>query len=128
MSVRPRFSLFRAWVEPSPLKKTNGERRGLLPLIDGADREDRKANIKQALFPTTVAVLFMLADQVSHVKNVSHSNSGLASAEHVSLALPPHKRKMVQRKGIAHRNENSHGKLCDDGIRNFLLSDPEQVS
>src|SRR5258708_5882779 len=89
MSGRPRFSLFRPWVEPSPLKKTNGDRLGLLPLTDGADREERKANVKHAWFFTTVAVLFILADQVGHVKNVSHSNSGLASAEHVSLALSP---------------------------------------
>ena len=89
MSGRPRFSLFRPWVQPSPLKKTNGDRLGLLPLTDGADREERKANVKHAWFFTTVAVLFILADQVGHVKNVSHSNSGLASAEHVSLVLSP---------------------------------------
>ena len=34
-----------------------------------------------------VAVLFVLADQLGHVKNRSHSNSGLASAELVSLTL-----------------------------------------
>lgn len=89
MSGRPRFSLFRPWVEPSPLKKTNGDRGGLLPLTDGADREERKANVKHAWFFTTVAVLFLLADQLGHVKNVSDSNSVLASAEHVSLALSP---------------------------------------
>ncbi len=89
MSGRPRFSLFRPWVEPSPLKKTNGDRRGLLALTDGDDREERKANVKHAWFFTTVAVLFILADQVGHVKNVSDSNSVLASAEHVSLALSP---------------------------------------
>jgi hypothetical protein len=89
MSGSPRFSLFRPWVELSSLKKTNGDRRGLLPLTDVDDREERKANVKHAWFFTTVAVLFLLADQLGHVKNVSDSNSVLASAEHISLALSP---------------------------------------
>lgn len=89
MSGRPRFSPFRAWVEPSPLKKTNGDRLGLPPLRDGDHGEERKANVKHAWFFTTVAILFILADQLGHVKNVSHSNSGAASAENVSLTLTP---------------------------------------
>jgi len=88
MSGRPKFSLFRAWVEPSALKKTNG-RLGLHLPLDGDHGEERKAIVKHAWFFTTVAVLFIFADQLGHVKNVSHSNSGLASAEHVSLALSP---------------------------------------
>ncbi len=87
MSGRPRFSLFRPWVEPSPLKKTNGNRLGLPPLLDGNHGEERKANVRHAWFFTMVAVLFILADQLGHVKNVSHSNSGPASAENVSLTL-----------------------------------------
>src|SRR6266436_4482407 len=78
MSVRPRFSLFRAWVQPSPLKKTNGDRHGLLPLTNVDRSQERKANVKHAWFFTSVAVLFILADQLGHVKNVSHSNSGPA--------------------------------------------------
>ena len=89
MSDRPRFSLFRPWVEPSPLKKTNGDRLGLPPLLDSDDGEERKANVKHAWFFTTVAVLFILADQLGHLKNVSYSNSGAASAERVSLTLSP---------------------------------------
>ena len=89
MSGRPRFSLFRAWVEPSALKKTNGNRLGLHAPLDGDHGEERKANVKHAWFFTTVAVLFILADQLGHVKNVSHSNSGPASTENVSLTLTP---------------------------------------
>ncbi len=89
MSGRPRFSLFRAWVEPSPLKKTNGDRLGLLPLTNVDRSQERKANIKHAWFFTTIAVLFILADQLGHVKNVSHSNSGPAFAENVSLTSSP---------------------------------------
>ena len=89
MSGRPRFSLFRPWVKPSPLKKTNGDRLGLLPHLDVDDSEERKANVKRAWFFSTVAVLFILADQLGHVKNVSHSNSGAAFAENVSLTLTP---------------------------------------
>jgi hypothetical protein len=109
MSGRPRFSLFRPWVEPSPLKKTNGDRRGLLPLADGDDREERKANVKHAWFFTTVAVLFLLADQLGHMKNVSDSNSVLASAEHVSLALSPQEgpRDLVVRFRLSNRENHS---------------------
>jgi hypothetical protein len=89
MSGRPRFSLFRAWVEPSLLKKTNGNRLGLPSLLDGDHGEEGKANVKRAWFFTTVAVLFILANQLGHVKNVSHSNSGPASGENVSLTLTP---------------------------------------
>jgi len=89
MFGRPKFSLFRAWVEPSPLKKTNGNRLGLHPLFDGDHGEERKANVKHAWFFSTIAVLFILADQLGHVKNVSNSNSGPASAENVSLTLTP---------------------------------------
>jgi hypothetical protein len=89
MPDRPRFPLFRAWVEPSALKTTNGDRLGLLPPSNVDRGQERKVNIKCAWFFTTVAVLFIIADQVGHVKNVSHSNSGPASAENVSLTLSP---------------------------------------
>ena len=89
MSGGPKFSLFRPWAEPSPLKKTNGDRLGLVPRSAGDASDARKANIKRAWFFITVAVLFVLADQLGHVKNASHSNSGLASAELVSLTLSP---------------------------------------
>jgi len=89
MSGRPKFSLFRPWVEPSPLKKTNGDRQRLLSPNDGDASEERKANIKRALFFATVAVLFVLANQLGHVRNASDSNSGLTSAELVSLTLSP---------------------------------------
>jgi hypothetical protein len=85
----PKFSLFRPWAEPSPLKKTNGDRLGLVPLTSGDVGDERKANIKRAWFFTTVAVLFVLADQLGHVKNASHPSSAPASAELVSLTLSP---------------------------------------
>jgi len=89
MSGGPKFSLFRPWGEPSPLKRTNGGRFGLLPLATGEARDERKDNIKRAWFFIAVAVLFVLADQLGRVKNASHSNSDLASAELVSLTLSP---------------------------------------
>ena len=87
MSGRLKFFHFRPWVEASPLKRTYGGRPGLVPLTDGGAGEERKANIKRAWFFITVAVLFILAEQLGRVKNASHSNSGLASAELVSLTL-----------------------------------------
>src|SRR5258708_18819777 len=89
MSGGPKFSLFRPWAEPSPLKKTNGDRLGLVPRSAGDASDARKAKIKRAWFFITVAVLFVLADQLGPVKNASHSNSGRASAELVSLPLSP---------------------------------------
>ncbi len=45
---------------------------------DGDASEERKANIKRAWFFATVAVLFVLANQLGHVRNASDSNSGPA--------------------------------------------------
>src|SRR5713226_8775001 len=87
MSGGPKFSLFRPWVEPSPVKMTNDERLDLVPLTAGDAGDDRKGDMKRAWFFITVAVLFVLADVLGHVKNGSHSNSGRASAELVSLTL-----------------------------------------
>jgi hypothetical protein len=49
MSGRPKFSVFRPWVEPSPSRKTNGDRLRLLTASDGDVREERKANVKLAV-------------------------------------------------------------------------------
>lgn len=48
-----------------------------------------KRPIPSAWFFITVAMLFVLADQLDHVKNGSLLNSGLACAELVSLTLSP---------------------------------------
>ena len=89
MSRSPKFSLFRPLTEPSPLRKTNGDGLGSTRLNDGDASEERKANIKLAWFFSTVAVLFVLADQLGHVKNAFDANSGPASAASVSLTLSP---------------------------------------
>jgi hypothetical protein len=89
MSGGPKFSLYRPWVEPSPLEKTNGGRLGLLSLTHSNASEERKANIKRACFFAAVAVFFVLADQLGHVKNGDHSNSDPASAGPASLILSP---------------------------------------
>src|SRR5260370_5929437 len=85
----PKFSVFLPWVEPSSSTKTNGDKQRLLSLNDGDATEERKANIKRAWFFATVAVLLVLANQLGHVRNASHSNSRLASAELVTLTLSP---------------------------------------
>lgn len=89
MSGGPRFSLFRFWAEPSPLKKTNGDRLGSVPLTASGAGDERKTNIKRAWFFIVVAGLFVLAHQLSRVKNASRSNSGPASGELLSLTLSP---------------------------------------
>jgi len=83
----PKFSVFLPWVEPSSSSKTNGDKQRLLSPNDGDASEERKANIKRAWFFATVAVLFVLASQLGHVRNASDSNSEPASAASVSLTL-----------------------------------------
>ncbi len=83
----PKFSVFLPWVEPSSSSKTNGNKQRLLSPNDGDASEERKANIKRAWFFATVAVLFVLANQLGHVRNASDSNSEPASAASVSLTL-----------------------------------------
>jgi len=83
----PKFSVFLPWVEPSSSTKTNGDKQRLLSPNNGDASEERKANIKRAWFFATVAVLFVLANQLGHVRNASDSTSGPASAASVSLTL-----------------------------------------
>lgn len=78
---------FRPCVEPSPLQKTNGNGIGLSPLNAGDASEERKANIKRAWFFATVAFLFLLANQLGHVKSAPDSNSSTVSTGLVSLTL-----------------------------------------
>jgi hypothetical protein len=87
MSRSPKFTVFRTLVDPSALKKTNGDRLALPPLTDGDASEERRANIKCAWFFATVAVLFVLTDLVGRVKNASDSNSGPTPAASVTLTL-----------------------------------------
>jgi hypothetical protein len=87
MSRGSKFSVFLSWVDPSSSSKTNGDKQLLLSPNDGDASEERKANIKRAWFFATVAVLFVLANQLGHVRNASDSNSGPASAASVSLTL-----------------------------------------
>src|SRR5260370_19872142 len=82
-----KFLVFLAWVEASACSKTNGDQQRLLSPNDGDASEERKANIKRAWFFATVAVLFVLANQLGHVRNASDSNSEPASAASVSLTL-----------------------------------------
>src|SRR5260370_12655316 len=87
MSRSHKFSVLRPWVEPSSSSKTNGDKQRLLSPNDGDAGEERKDNIKRAWFFATVAVLFVLANQLGHVRNASDSNSGPAPAASVSLTL-----------------------------------------
>ncbi len=86
MSGRPKFSVFRAWVQPPFLKETNGDRLRLLsPEVDAA--RERTTNIKVAWFFAVVALLFVLADYLGRVKNGIDANLGPDSTARVSLIL-----------------------------------------
>lgn len=83
----PKFSLFRSWVPSSSSRKTNGDKLGLLSPGDGDARQDRKANLKLAWFFGTVAVLFVLADQLGRVQKQTDANVAPDSTALVSLKV-----------------------------------------
>lgn len=89
MAGKPKFFEFRPWVKPSPANSTNGDRFRLpsLPPVDAT--EERKANIKLAWFFVAVAALFVFANQLDHVKDTHHLNSGSFPAAGVNLTLFP---------------------------------------
>src|SRR5260370_32326857 len=92
MSGRPKFSAFRPWVQPSPSKKTNGDKIRLLPPSVGEVGEERKANLKLAWFFAVVALLFVLADHFGRVKDRKDTNLAPDSPALVSLTLSPPER------------------------------------
>lgn len=83
----PKFSLFRSWVPSSSSRKTNGDKLGLLSPGDGDARQDRKANLKLAWFFGTVAVLFVLADQLGRVQKQTDANVAPDATALVSLKV-----------------------------------------
>jgi hypothetical protein len=85
---------FRPRVESSLLGKANGDnlRSRSLDDQDDTDEDERKASRKRAWFFGIVALLFVLANQLGHVKDASDSNSGPVSAVSVSLSLSPPER------------------------------------
>ena len=83
----PKFSLFRPWIQPSSFSKTNGDKLGLLSPVDGDAGQDRKANLKLAWFFGTVAVLFVLADQLGRVQKQTDANFALDSTALVTLKV-----------------------------------------
>ena len=72
MSGRPKFSVFRPWVEPSPSRKTNGDRLRLLTAV--------------------VALLFVPADRLGRVKDRTDASLGRGSPTLMSLTLSPPER------------------------------------
>jgi hypothetical protein len=88
MSGRPRFSVFRAWVQPSPSRKTNGD--SLRPhSVPNKDEEERQVNIKLAVFFSVVALLFVLAEHLGRMQERTDANLGPDSTALVSLTLSP---------------------------------------
>lgn len=87
MRRSPKFSLFRPWVEPSSFSKTNGDKLRFLSPGDGEAGQDRKTNLKLAWFFATVAVLFVLADQLGRVQKQTDANFAPDSTALVSLKV-----------------------------------------
>ena len=91
MSGRPKFSVFRAWVQPSPSRKANGD--SLRPhSVPNKDEEERQVNIKLAIFFSVVALLFVLADHLGRVQERTDANLRPDSTALVSLTLSPPQR------------------------------------
>src|SRR5258708_6865532 len=89
MSGKPKFSVFRAWVQPSPSKNTNGHSPNSLP---NNDEEQRQLNIKLAVFFTVVALLFVLAERLGRMHEQTGTSVGPDSTALVSLTLSPPQR------------------------------------
>jgi len=91
MSGRPKFSAFRAWVQPSPSRKTNGD--SLRPhSVPNKDEEERQVNIKLTVFFSVVALLFVLAEHLGRMQERTDANLGPDSTALVSLTLSPPQR------------------------------------
>src|SRR5258708_19792620 len=88
MSGRPKFSAFRAWVQPSPSRKTNGD--SLRPHSGPSkDEEERQVNIKLAVFFSVVALLFVLAEHFGRMQERTDPNLGPDPPTLVTLTLSP---------------------------------------
>jgi hypothetical protein len=111
MSDRPKFSLFRAWVEPSLSKKPNGDRLRLLSPSDGDEEEERPANLKLAGFCAVVALLSVLTEHFGRVEDRTDANLGPDSTTLVSLTLS-HPERSGDRAGFSVRfrlsNKGNH--------------------
>jgi hypothetical protein len=91
MSGRSKFSVFRAWEQPSASKNTNGDSPYSLPKNNN-DEEERQLNLKLAVFFTVVAFLFALAERFGRVQEPTGTNLGADSTALVSLTLSPPRR------------------------------------
>lgn len=83
----PKFSLFRSRVEQSSFSKADHDKLRLLSPNDGDAGQDRKANLKLAWFFATVAVLFVLTDQLGRVQKQTDANIAPDSTALVSLKV-----------------------------------------
>ncbi|HXP81997.1 MAG TPA: hypothetical protein VN976_19010 [Verrucomicrobiae bacterium] len=83
----PKFSSFRAWVEPSLSQKPNGGRLRFLSPPDGDEPEERQAKVKLAGFFAVVALVSVLAEHLGRVEDRTDANLGPDSTTLVSLNL-----------------------------------------
>jgi len=91
MFGRPKFSVFRAWVPPSPSRKANGD--SLHPhSVPNKDEEERQVNIKLAVFFSVLALLFVLAERLGRMQERTDANLGPDSTALVSVTLSPPQR------------------------------------
>src|SRR5260370_9862831 len=91
MFGRPKFSVFRAWVQPSPSRKTNGD--SLRPhSVPNKDEQERQGNIELAVFLVMVALLFVVAEHLGRMQERTDANLGPDSTALVSLTLSPPQR------------------------------------
>ena len=123
MSDGPKFSFFRAWVEPSLSKKSNGDWLSLLSPPDGGEAKERQANIKLAGFFAVVALLSILAEHLGRAGNRTDANLGPDSTTLVSLTLSS-PRRSGDRAGFSVRfrlsNRGNHSVFYPTGNRTIV--------
>ena len=106
MSGRLKFCVFRAWVQPSPSKNSNGHGQRQHSALN--DEEERQINLKLAVFFSVVALLFVLAEHLGRVQERTGTSVGPNSTALVTLTLSPPQRS-GNRAGFAVRFRLSNG-------------------
>jgi hypothetical protein len=88
-----KFSWFRLSIEPISPKSEEGTKAHLISPTDVALGQQRKANLKGALFCSVIAILLILANNSGHSRNEFDPPSLAASPAGVSLiGYPQHSR------------------------------------
>lgn len=85
MSDEPKFSFFRLSIKPISSRNRNGRKTNLISPADTAPREERRTNLKRAIFFLAVAILLIVARQLA--KNAPATSGQPSSMLNVGFDL-----------------------------------------